>query len=254
MHFTSYFKAFINAFLELCEIFGKFKTLFWTLIFLIGFLSTVNFFDYSHYIDWIKPYHNVMLFFFVTVVVYISGYKAWLRLYLDLEKNNSGQVLINIEEASVSVGSSTMGVKINTLRMDFSLYLRNKYNHSVKLEEINIKSAFSKMGLNSYDPLKYSDSMPSKDILPYSSFKIKFSTTIEINDLSLKAQLELIRDLQFNDEFFIVNFYSINGNDSSKVNFIINNEKAIKSIMSNQMGFDKNIVNSVFTTDKSRHL
>ncbi|MGC1055588.1 hypothetical protein WKH49_02295 [Pantoea agglomerans] len=237
MYFRTYLKALISAIHEYFELFGKIQSYIASAIAIVAIFYTANF---TAYLEPLKPYYRHLVIIGAIMLLFVSGYKAWLKQYILNTAKNEIQNQISIENISATcrISSYTNNVKISSLDLNLNFIVSNKKAHQIQVKNFEIITFAENLGLELKNRVHSNPDASPVTIEPSSAKEFNFSASCDLTKLNLEQQLTLIKELQSKSEKVVANIYSVDGFESISVPVKIDNSLLINNLKSGSMTFD----------------
>ncbi|MEN4787257.1 hypothetical protein ABEH33_13725 [Pantoea agglomerans] len=242
MHLKIYLKALLSGFNGIFEFFGKVQSLATAVIAVFAIFYTANF---TAYLEPIKPYYPQILIAVAFVALFFSGYKTWFKEYVKNIVKGKEEVVINNTRADLTIQSTTLGIKLSSLRLHLNFLVTNRKKYLINIKQIDIRTYLKDIGLNSADSISSHPSTLPMPIEPNEAGEMSFSCAIDLRSADFKQQLEIIKDLPNRNGFVKAYIYSVDGFENYDIPILIDNTTVARNVRNADYKFDKNFIELV---------
>ncbi|KKW50692.1 hypothetical protein XB02_10510 [Pantoea ananatis] len=243
MYLKVYLKALLSGFNEIFELIGKVQS------FVAAFFAVVAIFYTASFTAWlepVKPYYPKLLLTLFFMALFISGYRAWVKIYKKQEVKCQKKTEITVIKADCVIRSYTTRDKIHNIGLSLTFVVTNFNDHPIHVKGfdfVKIKEGFG------FD--KMADViLPNNKIFPVSvgSNNIKefhFSPAYDIKNLSFLEQIHFLKEISGKTYYTTAEIISINGKEIIDVKIDFDNTKLLIFLKENSYEFNQSIIDSV---------
>lgn len=242
MYLKVYLKALISGFNELFELFGKVQSILTAIFAVLALFFTANF---TAFLEPVKPYYPKILIAVAFFALFISSYRAWLKLYVKTIIDKPLEIVAANTRSDLSLQSSTQGVKLNSMRLHLTFLVSNRKNHSINVKQFDIRTYLKDLGLNPADTISSNPATLPMTIESNEAGEFNFSCAIDLRSADFKQQLEIIKSLPNRSGLVKTYIYSIDGVEIFEIPIEIDNSTIIRSVKNASPKFDQNVIELV---------
>lgn len=237
MYLRTYLKALLSAIHEYFELFGKIQSYTVSAIAIIAIFYTANF---TAYLEFLKPYYRHLVIVGAITLLFVSGYKAWLKQYVSNTTKDLKRNQVSIENISTTsrISAFTNNVKISTLELKLIFIVSNKKSHQIQVKNFEIITLAENLGLELNSRVYSNPDIFPVTVESLSAKEFTFTAPCDLTKFDLEQQLILIKELQSKNEEVATNIYSIDGLETISVPIKIDNSLLIKSLKDGKSTFD----------------
>lgn len=233
MHLKTYLKALLSAIHEYFELIGKIQAYIGAALAIMAIFFSISFPDY---LGKFEPYLPQIIILVIFIVLFLSGYKAWLKLY---QKTKDVHVF-NIEnfESQVGCTSFNMGINLKEITIAIAYTIYNNADFIIRITEINQKDFFKKVGLSGGTNSTMLNPRLPIIVQPKSTIDFVTITEFDIASVTYVDQLDLIgkiKNIKGKTHFTVS---SVSGRKSLEAETTLDSEKFLNELLANQFRLD----------------
>lgn len=229
MYLKTYLRALLSAIHEYFELFGKIQAYTGAGLAIIAVFFSISFPDYA---SKLKPYLPQLIILLTFIVLFLSGYKAWLKLY---NKNIKEQVIkiVNID-SQIMQSTSVMGVKLKEINIGLAYTIYNNTDTIIRIIGLNQKEIFKKIGTLNFP--NHGDMQPTLPLIlkPKSSIDFVTFTYFHLENLNYEEQINFlsnIKGIKGKTNFTVT---SVNGREEIEVITNLDAKEFLSNLLNNQ--------------------
>ncbi|MDN4628647.1 hypothetical protein [Erwinia sp. PsM31] len=243
MYLKTYLKALLSGFNEIFELFGKVQSLIAFLLALTAVFYTANF---TVYLQPIKPYYPQIIIAAAFIVLFISGYRAWIKEHKVNMERNSKKTEIKTTRAKNRIVSYATNDKIHTLGIVLTFQVSNFNEYPIQVMRFDTAAITKQFGFRKTS----SSFIPSNNVFPTTIEpatvkEFHFDLAYDVRFMTLHEQLQYINDVSGKKYITKANILSIEGDEEIEVTIDFKNDDFISFVKDNSYKFNQSIIDSI---------
>lgn len=243
MHLNVYFKALLSGLNEIFEFVGKVQSVIGAIIAVLAIFYTANF---TAYLEPIQPYYPQIIIVIAFIALFISGYRAWLKVYKTQEVKDQRKTEITVSKSEVVIRSYAKQHKIQKIGLTLNFVVINFNKHPVHVKGFDFNKIKVQLGLpkmtEPFPPNNYSFPI----IVESNNLKeLHFNPAYDIESMSFIEQVKTLKEIISKTYYTTTEIISVNGKETLDIQINFENSKLLALLKENSYGFNQSIIDEV---------